>query len=137
MLKRALSHMTEVFSTNVLAQGQVYCKQGHVLTLRLSDGLLKARVMGHSNQIYDVYLDFKVWPKRLAQCSCSMGRNCKHVVACLLALQARERLDVIPAFQDKFFTKPEDLLQTKVPVVSEKLIIEDQVTWYSESHAQG
>ena len=137
MLKRALLQMVDVFPKSVLARGQEYCHQGNVLTIRLSDGLLKARVMGSTSQIYDVYLDFKSWPKTPAQCSCSAGRNCKHVVACLLALQAKETLDVLPAFQDAFQTKPMHERQQLERSVPEEVISEDEVTWYSESHVEG
>ena len=133
MLKRALSQMEEVFSSTILAHGQLCCDEGHVLTIRLSDGLLKARVMGDANQIYDVYLDFKSWPKSPAQCSCAQNGHCKHIVACLIALHNKEALDVIPAFQDRFVRKSS--VEDYQPTITtpQQLISADEVTWYSES----
>jgi superfamily II DNA or RNA helicase len=130
MLKRALLQMIDVFPKNMLEEGQRCYKQGSVLTIRLSDGLLKARVMGDANQIHDIYLDFKAWPTRPAVCGCAKKHNCLHAVACLLALEAKEKLDVLPAFQDKFYTKQ----PTQATYFPEKLISSEAVTWYSESH---
>ena len=62
MLKEALSRMADVFFPAVLMQGQEYQQKGFVLNIRLSDGLLKARVKGRSSQIYDVHIDLKTWP---------------------------------------------------------------------------
>ena len=95
MLKSALMQMPHVFPKSVLLHGQDYHMQGHVLTLRLSDGLLRARVKGSKGHIYDIYLDFKTWPKTPSRCSCQTS-NCKHVVACLIALQDKEALGGSP-----------------------------------------
>lgn len=100
MLKDALSRMAVVFSPNVLMQGQEYQQKGNVLSTRLSDGLLKARVKGQSGRIYDVHIDLKSWPGKPAQCSCQAGINCKHTAASLFALQDREKLP-IPAPDDQ------------------------------------
>jgi len=96
MLKDALSRMAVVFSPIVLMQGQEYQQKGYVLSTRLSDGLLKARVKGRSGRIYDVHVDLKSWPGKAAHCSCQSGLNCKHTAASLFALQAKEDL-FIPA----------------------------------------
>ena len=66
MWRTALSRMGEIFPATILKHGQDYQYQGHVLNIRLSDGLLKARVKGSSNQIYNVHLDLKAWPERPA-----------------------------------------------------------------------
>jgi superfamily II DNA or RNA helicase len=96
MLKDALSRMAVVFSPNVLMQGQEYQQKGYVLSARLSDGLLKARVKGRSGRIYDVHLDFKSWPATPARCSCQQGINCKHAAASLFSLQERDNLSIPP-----------------------------------------
>ena len=101
MLKDALSRMAQVFSPTVLMQGQEYQQKGCVLNIRLSDGLLKARVKGNSNRIYDVRFDLKTWPTTKAYCSCSYQINCKHVAACLFSLQIKENYDIpAPALPD-------------------------------------
>lgn len=94
MLKEALSRMADVFLPAVLMRGQEYQQKGYVLNIRLSDGLLKARVKGLSSQIYDVHIDLKSWPAKAAQCSCSYTINCKHAAASLFALQARENYEI-------------------------------------------
>jgi superfamily II DNA or RNA helicase len=137
MLKRALLQMADNFPKSALVQGKEACEQGHVLTIRLSDGLLKARVMGSTHQIYDVYLDFKSWPKIPARCTCQERGNCKHLAASLFALQAKEALDIIPAFQDKFRVKPIYEQRHIAQDLPDKLIYSDEVTWYSESHVEG
>jgi SNF2 family DNA or RNA helicase len=137
MLKRALGQMEQVFPSTVLAQGQICFDEGQVLTIRLSDGLLKSRVMGDSNQIYDVYIDFKSWPKKPANCSCAEQSPCRHVVACLIALDKKERLDVIPAFQDRFVRKTSVEEYQPVMTSVQQVISEQDISWYSESEPSG
>ena len=91
MLKDALSRMADVFIPAVLMQGQEYQQKGYVLSIRLSDGLLKARVKGRTGQIYDIHIDLKSWPGVAARCSCQHC-NCKHAVASLLAMQVKENV---------------------------------------------
>ncbi|WP_454780585.1 DEAD/DEAH box helicase [Legionella sp. WA2022007384] len=91
MLNEALSKMPEVFEAKILLRGQEYFENGHVLNIRFSDGLLKGRVKGSSSQIYDVHMDLKAWPKKLAHCTCAYQYNCKHAAACLFALRDREK----------------------------------------------
>ncbi|MDP1604819.1 MAG: DEAD/DEAH box helicase [Legionella sp.] len=93
MLKDALSRMADVFAPTVLMQGQEYQQKGYVLNIRLSDGLLKARVKGRSSQIHDVHIDLKSWPGRPARCNCQHS-NCKHAAASLFAMQVRENVSL-------------------------------------------
>ncbi len=137
MLKRALGLMLDVFKKHTLTLGQACFENEDVLTVRMSDGLLKARVMGKANQIHDVFIDFKAWPAQPAVCTCSTKHNCEHAVGCLLALQAKEKLDVLPAFQDKFYTKPAPESQAALVYSPTTLIDADDVTWYSESREEG
>ncbi len=90
MLKDVLDKMPTVFAPIILIQGQEYQHSGKVLNVRLSDGLLKSRVKGQGGQIYNIHIDLKNWPQESARCSCSVEINCKHAVACLLALQQQE-----------------------------------------------
>lgn len=94
MLKDALSRMAEIFSPAVLMQGEEYQQKNYVLNIRLSDGLLKARVKGKSGQIYDVYADLKSWPRKPARCNCAQVNNCIHAAASFFALQIKENLNV-------------------------------------------
>lgn len=120
--------MADVFPASVLRQGQDYQKQGHVLNIRLSDGLIKARVKGGSSQIYNVHLDLKTWPAKSAQCSCPQQTNCKHAAACLIALQVRE-------------TSGSDTQSEGTPVIplmrEEEVISADEVEWYSDLDEPG
>lgn len=99
MLNEALSKMPEVFEAKILLRGQEYFENGHVLNIRFSDGLLKGRVKGSANQIYDVYMDLKAWPQKLANCTCPYQYNCKHAAACLFALRDREKVSS-PSFSN-------------------------------------
>ena len=128
MLKSALLQMVNVFSKSVLMHGQDYHMQGHVLTLRLSDGLLRARVKGSKGHIYDVYLDFKTWPKIPSRCTCQEV-NCKHAVACLIALHEKESLGILPVIS----TTERVASSTSPPEVIDAETLE----WYSESDSQG
>ena len=136
MLARAISQMIKIFSKPVLQEGQAFSSEGKVLTIRLSDGLLKARVMGKTQQIYNVFLDFKTWPTQLAQCSCQKKTNCEHVAACLFSLEVREKLDLIPAFEDRYRVKPLDS-PSVFSFVPENIIDADEVTWYSDCDPDG
>ena len=92
MLKAALLKMASVFPAAVLARGQDYVRQTQVLSIRLSDGLLKGRVKGRANAIYDVHIDLKSWPNTPSRCNCPVATKCEHAAACLFALQDREQL---------------------------------------------
>ena len=126
MLKAALQRMEHIFSSLALMKGQDYQARGNVLSVRLSDGLLKGRVKGHSNQIYDVHLDLRAWPETPARCNCADKVNCEHAVACLVAFDSRDG-------QPKDGTnalKAADLLRNQAS--SEEVIHGDQVEWYSD-----
>lgn len=90
MLKEAFSQMPKIFHSTVLIQAQKLYEQDKVLSTRLSDGLLRGRVKGPSNQIYDVYMDLKNWPQFPAHCTCSWQRNCEHAAACLIYLNNQD-----------------------------------------------
>ncbi|MCA0403606.1 MAG: DEAD/DEAH box helicase [Proteobacteria bacterium] len=94
MLKEALSRMANVFSPINLLRGQEYQQKEHVLNIRLSDGLLKARVKGRSSQIFDVHIDLRHFPEKPALCSCPYKINCEHAAASLLNLLHREKYDI-------------------------------------------
>ncbi len=91
MLLEAFSRMPDVFDNKTLLKGRDYYDQGKVLNIRLSDGLLKARVKGSSGQIYNVHMDLKIWPQQAARCSCRVEINCKHAAASLFVFHERER----------------------------------------------
>jgi len=90
MLYKAFSRMPDIFDNKILLQGQEYFNKENVLNIRLSEGLIKARVRGSGGRIYNVYMDLKQWPKQPARCGCSIN-NCKHAAACLFALYSREQ----------------------------------------------
>lgn len=90
MLSEAISRMPDVFDSAILLRGQDYFLRGNVLNIRLSDGLLKARVKGSSSHIYDIHMDLKQWPAKPARCTCPSHLNCKHAAACLFALHEKE-----------------------------------------------
>lgn len=81
--------MASVFLPNVLMQGSEYQQKGYVLSIRLSDGLLKAHIKDRSGQVYDVHIDLKTWPKTSSRCTC-LQHNCKHAAASLFALQVKD-----------------------------------------------
>lgn len=84
--------MADVFLPAALMYGMEYQQKNYVLNIRLSDGLLKARVKGSSGQIHDVFIDLKSWPGKPAQCNCRQAVNCEHAAASLYSLQAKEDL---------------------------------------------
>lgn len=108
MLNEAISKMQVVFDAKTLLQGDEYFQKEKVLSLKLSDGLLKARVKGSTNQIYNVHMDLKTWPGIPARCTCLKQINCKHVAACLLALRERE--------QERTGVQPADRLDRKFDI---------------------
>ena len=131
MLKAALLRMVDVFPATVLALGQDYMQKGNVLNIRLSDGLLKARVKGSSNQIYDVHIDLKSWPTSFSRCSCRYHKNCKHAAASLYAIQRREELGPI-------VTPARAMITNGYHASNELEVIKvDDVEWYSELSEQG
>ncbi len=119
--------MSRAVSNPVLLRGQNHHQAGDVLTFRLSDGLLRARVKGHTHQIYDVYMDLKRFPEMPSRCGCERKANCEHAVASLLALHARE------TGQDT----AKQVAGAGLSVLYETVIKEDEVKWYSQSRAEG
>ncbi len=126
MLKAALQRMEQTFSSAALMKGQDYQARGNVLSVRLSDGLLKGRVKGHSNQIYDVHLDLRAWPEKPARCSCAEKINCGHAVACMVAFDSRDG----QAIDVSIDLNTAGLLRNQVG--KEEIIHGDQVEWYSD-----
>lgn len=133
MLKKVFSEMVHVFSATALMRGYEYEQQGHVLAIRLSDGLLKARVKGSANQLYDVHMDLKTWPKTPSRCGCQARTNCKHVVACLYALQTRGNAPVAPV---ESLSRREPI-GTSSRLSSHEVIDADAFEWHSMLHEQG
>ncbi|MFY7697901.1 MAG: SNF2-related protein [Legionella sp.] len=123
--------MTEAFSAVTLEHGQEYHYQGHVLSIRLSDGLLKARVKGSTNQIYNVHLDLKIWPNKPAQCGCSKQYNCKHAAASLYALRDKDAPATNKSVPDSFAST-----YPSFPV-DDDIIDADQIEWYSQLDEPG
>ena len=118
----------------MLARRQEYQQKGHVLNVRLSDGLLKARIKGSSNQIYDVHIDLKVWPERPGRCSFQYRINCKHAAACLFELAVKEQQ--LPNFPT--ITSQNNAWHTHSSYsVSEEVLDADEVEWYSDIDAGG
>jgi superfamily II DNA or RNA helicase len=113
MLQRAFSCLMNVFSESSLREGMKYVKQEGMLSVRLSDGLLHARIKGSMGRLYDVYIDLKTWPTSTSRCLCDAHFNCEHAAASLLALRLKamdnqkassglERLDSwIQAYQNE------------------------------------
>ncbi|MDP3560875.1 MAG: DEAD/DEAH box helicase [Legionellaceae bacterium] len=135
MLKAALSRMTSEFSSATLLSGQHYYNSGHVLTIRLSDGLLRARVKGSSGQIYNVHIDLKTWPEVGSRCNCKYQFKCKHAAACFFSLQAKENLSVVKPLPDPQWGVLRE--QDSVPFHQDEVINADEFTWYSEYDERG
>ncbi|MDF1758066.1 MAG: DEAD/DEAH box helicase [Legionellaceae bacterium] len=135
MLKAALSKIESEFSPDVIANGQQYYSRGHVLSIRLSDGLLRARVKGSSGQIYNIHIDLKSWPGNAGRCDCKDKVKCKHAVACFFALQDKEKLSIIkPTFIHKMDSLKEE---ESIVLPSDEVIHADSLSWYSDFTEQG
>lgn len=126
MLRAVLLRMVNVFPAAVLARGQEYQRNGQVLNVRLSDGLLKGRVKGSSSQLYDIHIDLKNWPESPSRCSCQYRTNCKHAAACLYELQSKEHPQALSKVQ-----KNEWHMGGGHPL-GQEVIHADDVEWYSE-----
>lgn len=125
MLKAALSCMNQIFSSVSLMRGQDYQARGNVLSVRISEGLLRGRVKGSSNQIYDVYLDLKNWPQQPSRCTCSERINCKHAAACLCAYDGNNLMVATESAQNN----PGILFHQSN---QEEILTSDDVEWYSD-----
>lgn len=128
MLKSALLSMNKVFASALMSAGLDYQKKGNVLSVRLSDGLLKARVKGSSSQIYDIHLDLKTWPSIPSRCTCSYRSNCKHAAASLFELDAKERHSQDP----NAALSPAGWRSDYTIVADEEIFNADEMEWYSE-----
>lgn len=141
MLKTALLRMVDVFPAVLLKRGQDYANRGHVLNIRLSDGLLKGRVKGNEGQIYDLLIDLRSWPASPSRCSCPLRASCEHAVACLLALQARENIPGIPQLglqNHAQVIEPKDSWRMNATdFMQEEILNADDLVWYSDLHERG
>ncbi len=143
MLKTALLRMVEVFPAVVLKRGQDSANNGHVLNIRLSDGLLKGRVKGNEGQIYDVHIDLRSWPASPSRCACSSRSSCEHAVACLLALQAKENIPGIPQqglqnnIAQRTAEQKEAWRMNTTDFMQEEILNADDLVWYSDLHERG
>lgn len=128
MLKAALSKMEHEFTSDVVKSGYQYFARGDVLSVKLSEGLLRARVKGSSGHIYNIHLDFKTWPQVRERCDCAQRSKCKHTVACFFAIQERAKLAII---------KPKHPIEKK-PQINAQVMPDDEIlfaedmNWYSE-----
>ncbi len=136
MLKAALLKMVEVFSPSVLRQGMEDMQHGQVLTIRLSEGLLKARVKGIVHQLYDVHLDLKSWPIGDMRCACQDQTPCRHIAACFFALQDQAKLNVVelPAVPSNL---KRSLLTADSTLNHENVFEVDTFEWYSNIDGAG
>lgn len=121
MWKTAFTRMAHVFSPIVLKRGLAFQQKGHVLNLRFSDGLMKARVKGDANGIYNVLFDLRAWPETPSECGCPAHLNCEHAAASLFELQAQENQKLEAVMNDApHFPLREEVMQA------------DHYEWYSE-----
>lgn len=140
MLQQALSRLLDVFSETMLDQAIKTVKQELILSIRLSDGLLHARVKGQASysSLFDVYLDLKNWPKMPGRCSCEGKFNCVHVAASLLALRLRYTGQQVlkgDARFEKWMTQAESSYAHVQPSLAPADLLEaDSAEWYSEIH---
>lgn len=111
MLNEAFAQMPQVFDHAMLVSGQDLYQKGQVLNARMSDGLLKGRVKGKNNQIYDVYMDLKAWPNTPANCTCPVKINCQHAAACLFMLKDKETVGKVQKTADKLDKKLDSWLK--------------------------
>ncbi|MBK1720832.1 DEAD/DEAH box helicase [Thiocystis violacea] len=85
-----------------LERGQRYARNGNVLSADLDQARTMAmgRVLGSAGRVYQCIVRCFPSPDGghgiVGQCSCPVGRNCKHVAAVLLVLTERASKDVKP-----------------------------------------
>ena len=126
MLRTAIARMSSVFSPLLIRRAKDLVIQGSVLSVRLSDGLLKARVKGESNQIFDIFFDLKQWPDTPTKCSCTTKSNCEHAAAALIALQTKQS-----------HKTPDGSNTASKPFIQESILDAEDVEWYSDVGAPG
>lgn len=131
--------MPKFFSELALAEGKIYYREGHILELKTADGLLKARVRGNSNSLYNIHIDLRSWPEAPARCTCPFLKNCKHVAACFfyfldgldkpLPLKSHNPSTIAAS---QFIVKDFSSLKN-APKISQNTIFGDQVEWFSKN----
>lgn len=129
MLKSALMKIGDFIASEIVEQGKNCFYQNAVLSVSLSEGLLKGRVKGKLSPIYNVHLDLKEWPRVASRCGCQKQSNCKHAVACLFALQAKENLKHQEIQNDEF--------SAEHAIENFSFSEEDPLSWFSNIEDQG
>ncbi|MBD9399338.1 DEAD/DEAH box helicase [Pseudomonas sp. PDM11] len=82
------------FDEGALRRGQDYATRGLSRLLSLKDHSLLASCLGSGERPYQQRITLHAYGKGwgvTGHCSCPVGFNCKHVVAALLTLEARQR----------------------------------------------
>ena len=136
MLKAALLKMVNVFSPVVLRQGMEDMQRGQVLTIRLSEGLLKARVKGAVHQLYDIHLDLKSWPSGDMRCACQDQVPCRHIAACFFSLQDQAKLNVVQLPELPINIK-RAILNEDSNISIDNVLDVDTFEWYSNVDGDG
>ena len=148
MLQQACTSLLENFPQAKLREGLSLVERECLSSVRLSDGLLHARIKGTTGSLYDVYLDLKTWPKTKARCLCGSQFNCEHVAASLLFLYLREKESkpLLHLSKVDIWLK-NNAISTRAPLVkinfetnvsdlAEEQISEDKFQWYSQLDGQ-
>ncbi len=94
MLKDVLENMHLIFDNIIIERGILCQKQGRILNVRMSEGLIKGRVKGNQSQLYDVHINLRADAEHFARCTCPYTINCKHAAACLFEIQSRRKISV-------------------------------------------
>lgn len=118
MWKTALSRLSSQFSSAILKKAYNLLHEGQVLSVRFSDGLLRARVKDEAH-IYNIYIDLRKWPEQIGRCGC-LASNCEHVAASILALDPDENKFLSPETSNVAIQKNEKVIRAK------------DLEWYSE-----
>ncbi len=128
MLKAALLKMEQEFPSAVIKDGHQCFLRGDVLNVKLSEGLVRARVKGDAGHIYNIHIDFKSWPAQRERCDCSQRFKCKHVASCFFALQQKANLNVLKIKAPEI--KPPIIEAQILP--GDEILPAEEINWYSE-----
>lgn len=84
--------LSEHFDHRTLTRAMLLVPERALMSQRVEGPVLRTRLRGSTNQIYEQAISFVVDPRTglhlRGHCSCPVGLNCKHVAAVLMAFEA-------------------------------------------------
>jgi len=90
LIEKIITQIEQSKASNLIAEANKIVNAQHVLTTRLSDGFMMARIKDAQGKIFTVHANLKQWQPGSNKCTCEQGIGCVHFVAALISWLGRQ-----------------------------------------------